>query len=59
MWYRVLCDKLNPGKLAQVYSLDIGNVALLNSTQIRKLTRELLFEPTHVYPCYLGELLFI
>ncbi|VVC34737.1 Tudor domain,RNA recognition motif domain [Cinara cedri] len=53
MWYRVVCDTLKPGELTKVHSIDLGNVAFLNCHNIRKIPLELLFEPSHVYLCFL------
>jgi len=57
MWYRIICDQLKPGELARVHSVDLGNVAFLNSKNMKKLSIELLFHPVHVYLCILGKLL--
>lgn len=54
MWYRIICDTLKPGKLVKVHSIDLGNVAFLNSKNMKKLPAELLFHPVHVYLCILG-----
>lgn len=59
MWYRIACDKLTPGELTQVHSVDAGNVAFLNSKNMKKLPIELLFHPSHVYRCILGTFFMI
>ncbi|XP_016658697.1 uncharacterized protein LOC100167275 isoform X2 [Acyrthosiphon pisum] len=53
MWYRVICDQMKPGELVKVHSVDLGNIAYLNSRNIKKLPAELLFHPTHVALCIL------
>ncbi|XP_022174799.1 uncharacterized protein LOC111036859 [Myzus persicae] len=53
MWYRVICDQMKPGELVKVHSVDLGNIAYLNSRNIKKLPEELLFHPTHVSLCIL------
>ncbi|XP_022170007.1 uncharacterized protein LOC111033534 [Myzus persicae] len=53
MWYRVICDQMKPGELVKVHSVDLGNIAYLNSKNLKKLPEELLFHPTHVSLCIL------
>lgn len=52
-----MCDRVKSGKLVQVYSVDLGTVAFLNTRVIRKLPIELTFHPIHVYKCFLGNYL--
>lgn len=59
MWYRIISDIIKPGKLAKVHSVDLGNIAFLNSKNMKKLPLELLFHPVHVYLCILGKYLTI
>lgn len=58
MWYRVLTGILKPGELTKVYSIDLGNVAYLIPTNMKKLPLELNFHPAHVYQCMLGKIIF-
>ncbi|XP_060847831.1 uncharacterized protein LOC132927329 [Rhopalosiphum padi] len=53
MWYRVICDQMKPGSLVKVHSIDLGNIAYLNTRNLKKLPLELLFHPTHVSLCIL------
>ncbi|XP_025208243.1 uncharacterized protein LOC112603736 [Melanaphis sacchari] len=53
LWYRVICDQMKPGELVKVHSIDLGNVAYLNTTNLKRLPEELMFCPTHVYLCIL------
>lgn len=55
MWYRVICDQMKPGSLVKVHSIDLGNIAYLNTRNLKKLPLELLFHPTHVSLCILGK----
>lgn len=59
MWYRVLTGILKPGELTKVYSVDLGNVAYLTSTNMKKLPPELRFHPAHVYLCMLGKFIIL
>ncbi|XP_050542444.1 uncharacterized protein LOC126906154 isoform X2 [Daktulosphaira vitifoliae] len=53
LWYRVICIQVKPGHLAKVYSVDLGNIAFLNTTNMKKIPEEVLYHPAHVYLCLL------
>ncbi|XP_025425814.1 uncharacterized protein LOC112694531 isoform X1 [Sipha flava] len=53
MWYRIKCENVKAGELAEVYSIDLGIVAFLSFRHIKKLPAELLFHPSHVFRCIL------
>lgn len=59
MWYRIVCDELKPDKLTKVHSVDLGNVAFLNSKKMKKIPFDFTFHPGHVYLCILGNLFMI
>lgn len=54
MWYRVTCGEVKAGELTQVHLVDVGNVAFLNSKNMKKLPIDLMFHPSHVYRCILS-----
>lgn len=58
MWYRIKCENLKPGQLAEVYSIDLGIVAFLSFRNMKKLPVEFLFHPSHVYRCILGAVFY-
>jgi hypothetical protein len=58
MWYRIKCENVKAGELAEVYSIDLGIVAFLSFRHIKKLPAELLFHPSHVFRCILGTIFF-
>lgn len=46
---------MKPGEMCRVHFVDFGNVAFLNTQNIKKLPQELMFHPIQVYPCILGK----